>query len=130
MPRDRHQGGHELRNPSPGLGVLRRLRPVLTRSADSEPSPRHPLAVSPSGGTRTVPVFTAVRSMKEEPRYAPAASPRLPRSTSPWPPDERTQTHPGVPPGLPAGGAHRIRPISARFGVGHVLRDVITRVPL
>lgn len=27
-------------------------------------------------------------------------------------------------------GAHRIRPISARFGVGHILRGVRTQVPL
>jgi len=31
-------------------------------------------------------MFTAIRSTKEEPDFAPAASPRLPRSTSPWPP--------------------------------------------
>ena len=36
-----------------------------------------------SGETRTVPVFTVIRSMKEEPDSVPAASPRLPRSTSP-----------------------------------------------
>jgi hypothetical protein len=36
--------------------------------------------------TRTVPVFTVIRLMKEEPDSVPAASPRLPRSTSPWSP--------------------------------------------
>jgi len=39
-----------------------------------------------TGQTGTVPVFTAIRSTKEEPSSIPAASPRLPRSTSPWPP--------------------------------------------
>ena len=39
-----------------------------------------------SGRTRTVPVFTVIRLMKEEPDSVPAASPRLPRSTSPWSP--------------------------------------------
>ena len=31
-------------------------------------------------------MFAVTRSTKEEPDFAPAASPRLPRSTSPWPP--------------------------------------------
>ena len=34
-------------------------------------------------------MFTAVRSTKEEPDSVPAASPRLRRSTSPWPPGDR-----------------------------------------
>ena len=38
------------------------------------------------GGTEMVPVFTVIRSTKEEPDSAPAASPRLPRSISPWSP--------------------------------------------
>ena len=33
-----------------------------------------------------VPMFTVIRSTEEEPDSAPAASPRLPRSTSPWSP--------------------------------------------
>ncbi|MFE3905691.1 hypothetical protein ACFXPY_36810 [Streptomyces sp. NPDC059153] len=51
----------------PGLGVLRRLRPVPDRSAVDAPSPGSLLETS--GGARfgTVPVFTVVRSMKEEP---------------------------------------------------------------
>ena len=66
---------------SPGLGVLRRLRPArltvrLSRSG--------PLAAC-SGGSRhqTVPVFTAAHSIEEEPSSAPAASPRLCRRPSP-----------------------------------------------
>jgi hypothetical protein len=75
-------------------------------------------------------VFTADRSTKEEPCYIPAASPRLPRSTSPWPPGRQTQTHQGVlPTNQPGRGAHRTRPISTRFGAGDILRDVITQVP-
>jgi hypothetical protein len=50
-----------------------------------------------AGSIEKVPVFTAVRSMKEEPSCAPAASPRLTRSTSPWPPGRHPQDHPGVP---------------------------------
>jgi hypothetical protein len=88
------------------------------------------------GGTGTVPVFTVIRSTKEEPDFVPAASPRLPRSTSPWPPAEPPMDRSGVPrtaePAWPAGrwsGARRSRPISARFGAGSVLRDFETPVP-
>lgn len=35
---------------------------------------------------RTVPVFTVVRSLKEEPDFVPAASPRVRRRPSSWPP--------------------------------------------
>jgi hypothetical protein len=41
-----------------------------------------------NGETSTVPVFTVIRSMKEEPDSVPAASPRLPRSPSPWSPGQ------------------------------------------
>jgi hypothetical protein len=37
-------------------------------------------------------VFTLTRSMEEEPDSVPAASPRLPRSTSPWPPGHSLNT--------------------------------------
>lgn len=37
-----------------------------------------------------VPVFTVIRSTEEEPDSVPAASPRLPRSTSPWSPGRPT----------------------------------------
>jgi hypothetical protein len=50
-----------------------------------------------AGQTGTVPVFTAIRSTKEEPSSIPAASPRLPRSTSPWPPGRHPHARPGVP---------------------------------
>ena len=72
-------------------------------------------------------MFTAVRSTKEEPSCAPAASPRLPRSTSPWPPGRHPQDHPGVPPtstNTAGRVTHCTRPISARFGAGKPLRDV------
>jgi hypothetical protein len=61
-----------------------------------------------------VPMFTVIRSAEEEPGSAPAASPRLPRSTSPWSPGQ-----PSYPaqefPTAPAEGARRPRPISTRF---------------
>ena len=57
-----------------------------------------------AGRTRTVPVFTVIRSTKEEPGSIPAASPRLPRSTSPWSPGPPPKADPGVP-----------RPITSRY---------------
>jgi hypothetical protein len=48
-------------------------------------------------GSGTVPVFTVVRSTKEEPDYAPAASPRVRRSLSPQPPWQLVPTAAGVP---------------------------------
>lgn len=74
---------------SPRLEVLRRLRrPVPTRSADDGPGPTAPLATRRTGrGSERFPCSLTIRSMKEEPNSVPAASPRLPRSTSPWPPE-------------------------------------------
>jgi integrase len=66
--------------------------------------------------TRTVPVFTVIRSTKEEPDFVPAASPRLPRSTSPWPPGDPPICRPRVPRNdIAAAGARRSQPISTRF---------------
>ena len=91
--------------------------------------PGHAGCTARRARTGTVPVFTAIRSTKEEPGFVPAASPRLPRSTSPWPPAEPPMNQPGVPRPSPwsRAGARRSRPISARFGAGTVLRDVKRR---
>ena len=57
---------------SPGLAVLRRLRPVPTRSADDGPNPRQtPLAAGIRARTGTVPMFAVARSTKEEPCCCP-----------------------------------------------------------
>jgi len=112
---------------SPRLEVLRRLRPVSGRSVNDGPSPNAVLEARHRARAETVPTFTVIRSTKEEPNSVPAASPRLPRSTSPWPPGRHPQDHPGVPPtstNTAARGTHRTRPISARFGAGKPLRDV------
>ena len=70
-----------------------RPRPIGRQRAQPRPArwPRE------AGQTGTVPVFTAIRSTKEEPSSIPAASPRLPRSTSPWPPGRHPHARPGVP---------------------------------
>jgi hypothetical protein len=95
---------------SPGLRLLRRLRPVPARSADGGPSPpRRAGRAARRARTGTVPVFTAIRSTEEEPDFVPAASPRLPRSTSPWPPAEPSMNRPGVPRPPPAHDGKRVR---------------------
>jgi len=70
----------------PGPGLLRRLRPTppVQRPVRLSRQPRWTRAA----GTRceVVPVFPAVRLPKEEPGSAPAASPRVRRRPSPWPP--------------------------------------------
>jgi len=62
-------------------------------------------------------VFTVIRSIEEEPDSAPAASPRLRRSPSPWPPQARVSPTQEVrrPTSTPGSTTHRSRPISVRF---------------
>lgn len=81
---------------SPGLEVLRRLRPAPDRSAVDAPSHDSLLAADHGARSGTVPVFTVVRSMKEEPDCVPAASPRVRRRLSSWPPGQLLYTGPGV----------------------------------
>ena len=70
----------------------------VTGSPGLGPNPSAPAGRAGTGvRTGTVPVFTVIRSTKEEPDSVPAASPRLPRSTSPWPPTEPPMDRPGVP---------------------------------
>jgi hypothetical protein len=74
--------------PTPGL--LRALRPAPAPSADDAPTRPGPHGLrARDGSVGVVPTFTSNRSAGEVPSYAPAASPRLRRSPSPWPPDRR-----------------------------------------
>src|SRR4051812_10527677 len=68
---------------SPRLGLL---RPPRSDRSTVDPAPSAALDGRDEARTETVPTFAVNRSTKEEPDFAPAASPRLPRSTSPWPP--------------------------------------------
>jgi hypothetical protein len=78
----------------------------------------------------TVPTFAVIRLTKEEPNSVPAVSPQLPRRTSPWPPKPTSASLPGSsPPSHNRVGAHRARPLSARFEPVYLSRDVITLVP-
>jgi len=79
-----------MRTGFPRLGLLRVLRPAPGTSADNAPArPARPGRPGRDGDPGVVPTFTMNRSSGEVPSYAPAASPRLRRRPSPWPPCRR-----------------------------------------
>ena len=86
---------------------------------------------TPAAGNhdQTVPVFTVIRSAKEEPDCAPAASPRVRCRHSPWPPGPAHPHGPEVPAASIHSGTHRARPASARFEPASALRGVTAPVP-
>jgi hypothetical protein len=59
------------------------------------------------GSSEMVPTFTVIRSSGEAASFAPAVSPRLRRSPSPWPPDRQEQSSPGVLHPKWGAGTHR-----------------------
>lgn len=111
-------------------------------SAPSRPGRQamHP-AGSPAAGRGTIPAGPRrfLRSLQNPstgsaPSYAPAPSPRLRRSPSPWPPDRRhhpAQEFPDVAAEAPTRVRSATRPIPARLGVGGLdLRGFQPLVPL
>ena len=70
----------------PGSEYYGGSAPRPSRSADDVLSPAAAQATRRTGRPGTVPVFTVIRSPKEEPGSAPAASPRVRRRPSPQPP--------------------------------------------
>jgi hypothetical protein len=109
--------------------------PRPARSADDAPIPTRPAGYGPSGSRhQTVPVFTAAHSIEEEPGSAPAASPRLRRRPSPWPPRTWASPARGVPgsrarlPGRAAPGPDP--PDSSRFSVERRYDTGSSRAPL
>ena len=113
----------------PGLGLLRVLRPTPAASAGDGPS-RRPAGCWPGRGPPGwFPRSLSNRSTGSAPSYAPAASPRLRRRPSPWPPGRRHHTGRGV----PRTPAVRVRaatqPRSARFELVGLLRGVQPLVP-
>ena len=73
----------------PGLGLLRVLRPTPTASVGNGPS-RRPAGRWPGRGPPGwFPRSLSNPSTGSAPSYAPAASPRLRRRHSPWPPGRR-----------------------------------------
>src|SRR3954454_22749935 len=93
----------------PGLGLLRRLRPTTRRSADGAPSPPRPGRSGGGTAPRWFPRSPLDRSTGSAPSYSPAASPRLPRSTSSCPSTRPTLDLAEVPSATdrPDRGAHR-----------------------
>jgi hypothetical protein len=83
----------------------------------------------PGNRDRAVPVFTVVRSAEEEPGCVPAASPRVRRRPSPWPPSARSTAPAGSSRHVTSSGTRRARPRSARFEPVSFLKDPITPVP-
>jgi len=83
----------------------------------------------PDAGSRhqAVPVFTAARSTEEEPGSAPAASPRLRRRPSAWPPRTRVPPAQEVP--HPAGKCAPLPAHIHQVRAGLALRGVTTPVP-
>jgi hypothetical protein len=75
----------------PGSKYYGGSAPSWTDRRSMRPADAPRLDARNTGETRTVPVFTVIRSMKEEPDSVPAASPRLPRSTSPWSPGQSSK---------------------------------------
>jgi hypothetical protein len=118
---------------SPRLGVLRRLRPVPDRSVDGGPSRRTALAARCSGRIGTVPVFTADRLSQEAPDSVPAASPRLRRRHSPWPPGRAATDPPGSSPPVMRDECAPLPAQIRQVRAGDSLRDVnvgSSRTPL
>ena len=73
----------------PDLGLLRVLRPIPAASVGDVPSHRPAGCWSERGPPGWFPRSLLNRLTGEVPNYAPAASPRLRRSPSSWPPDRR-----------------------------------------
>jgi len=98
--------------PRPGPTSRRRTCPHPTWMAGSRDQPE------------TLPTFTTYRSTGSVPSFAPAASPRVRRSSSSWPPCRRLQTAQESP-AHPKGGGRActaLRPTSTRLEPVYLLR--------
>ena len=112
----------------PCLGLLRVLRPIPAASAGDGPS-RRPAGCWPGRGPPGwFPRSLSNLSTGSAPSYAPAASPRLRRRPSPWPPGRRH--HPAEEfPATTCGVRAAAQPRSARFELVALLRGVQSLVP-
>ena len=115
---------------SPGPGVLRRLRPARAfgwhRAYPPPPSRQEDGGGAETGGFRVHchPVSGSA------PGSAPAASPRLRRSPSPWPPIPGFQDRTGVSRPVMRGRVRAAyQPVSTGFRAGPPSRGVTTPVP-
>jgi hypothetical protein len=77
-----------------------------------------------------VPTFTTNRSTREMPSYTPAASPRVRRRHSPWPPHRPIHSGYGVAHPMSTAGAHGIPTQIHQVRVGSTLTEPHALVPL
>jgi hypothetical protein len=119
-------------------GACGRLsRPRTTTAAPSRPATNSRRRACPppawtaggEGGPRTVPTFTINRSTGSVPSYSPAASPRVRRRPSPWPPGRPPQPASESPSHAAGRACAAARPRSARFRAGFSLAGVPPLVP-
>jgi hypothetical protein len=78
----------------PALGLLRRLRPTRRPSADDEPARHQPGRLAGRAVAGRFPRSPRDRSTASAPSYSPAASPRVRRSPSSWPPGQPNDSRP------------------------------------
>ena len=97
----------------PGLGLLRSLRPIPAPSADDGPARRRPGWPAGRATPGRFPRSPRDRSTGSAPSSAPAASPRLRRRPSPWPPGRRLNRRLGV-------AAPAIRRAAAHCSPAHI----------
>jgi hypothetical protein len=88
------------------------------------------LAGAQGGRPRMVPTFTTNRSTREMPSYTPAASPRVRRRHSPWPPHRLVHSGYGVAHPKSAAGVHGIPTQIHQVRVGSTLTELHPLVPL
>jgi hypothetical protein len=115
-----------MRRALPGSEYYGGSAPPQAAQPTTGPARTTTLATRQAGRPGTVPVFTAIRSPKEEPGSAPAASLRVRRRPSPQPPGHRLHDSRRVPHQV---GARRSQPRSVRFEPVRALRGVKTPVP-
>ena len=92
--------------------------------------PAAALAGQRGGRPRVVPTFTTNRSTREMPSYTPAASPRVRRSLSPWPPHRSEHPGFGVARHVLRADAHGTPTQIHQVRVGSTLTGLHALVPL
>ena len=116
---------------SPGLATTTAAPPRPDPIGRRWTQPRPPRRMRGGGrGPGRFPCSLTIRSTKEEPSSAPAASPWLPRSTSPRPPGRTCTSPPGVPHPEHRDGCAPHPAHIRQIGAGGALRGVLTLVPL
>jgi len=114
----------------PGLRLLQRLRHAPACSVEHGPPRPRPGGPGRRDQPGTLPTFTTLRSTGPVPSFAPAASPRVRRRLSSWPPCRRlhpARESPARPKRRP--GVHRSPARIRQVGAGVSLKRLYTLVP-